>query len=124
MSTTTRLCLFAGLCLAVAVGWSVSRTGAQMIPSFGEGPPPLDSRLTPPTPSPGTIDDMLNAVGELRKQQADLKARLDTLVKQEQELKAALRSKLTDLQKRVNALDGDDVPPVAPTTPAPSHCPR
>jgi hypothetical protein len=129
--TTRRLGLLASAGVVAAVAWWSAACAAQAYSQTlfwpDDTPPgPGDAaRVTPPSPffdRLRTADDVLAALGELRKQQKELQAKQDDLATQVNHLKGLLRQKLDEIEKRMKELNaGDDTP--APPQPPPQPPP-
>ena len=123
MRIVNRLCLLGVACLAVCVCWSA--TSAQP-PASAPDAEALSGRVQRAVePKSGdrlrTVDDVLDALAVLQKQQYELKAKLDAMEKQEKDLKVILQQKIKDLEKRMKELKVDDEPAASPPPPICSY---
>jgi hypothetical protein len=94
--------------------------GAAAPPDLGLSAPlvaALQRPAPPPAPAP-TLDQLIQAVKDVRKQRADLRAKDADLAKQEAAAVAALKAAIQDLRDLLDIID-----PKPPTPPAPPQPP-
>jgi hypothetical protein len=127
--TIKRLGLLVACGVAVAAWWCAAcdagcGPAALPTPPGSEGAPPgcVNDPLAVTAPDRfRTADEVLDALAGLRKQQNELQAKQDALARQVSELKALLRKKLDQIEKRMKELNAGDDTPAQPVTPCTSY---